>query len=521
MRSFRLMMMLLCALWAAPAAAALDDGTWQEVRSEHFRIYTNGSVDEVRDMAREMENFRQIVLMVTGVKDVEGGVPFTLFAVRNRNDFNQFFSQMWVVGVFTGSLRGYYAIIDMSTRRPNVKGKLVRAADLIVKHEYVHFVLATTTRIQYPFWYDEGLAEYLSTARYDDGEVVMGFPVADRHIALTDGFGLSGMAQLLSSTRADRKVNIDNFYAQSWLLVHHLMATPGLSARLVDYLKRYDETGDSLGAFRDVFKLDVGELQRELDHEVKRGRYEYVRFKPSMAMTEPSLSVSPVSATQIRLALAQALRHFPGGDKRREQVKGYYDRVIADDPANVAALTGLADLALSRRDPALAASLLAKVPDMVQDKAVLIARGDLALMQAGQSNLREDLLERARDCYMAALKLDNRSAEAFFSYGLTYLGSPGDPKEGLAGFREAAALAPGDAEAALFHGLMQLQAGNFDRAARLGRQAALGNREPEFVAYGHKVMELVAARDAEGGRAFAREILIRHMSGQLAREREE
>ncbi|MEN3973491.1 hypothetical protein [Emcibacter sp. SYSU 3D8] len=515
---FRLLILIICAFCATPAAAALDDDRWQEVRSEHFRIYANGDVEEAKDLAREMENFRRIVLMATGLRDVEGGVPFTMFAARNRNDFKQFFSQFWVVGVFTGSMRGYYAIIDMSSRRPNERGKFVRAADLIVKHEYVHFILSTTTRVRYPYWYEEGFAEYLSTARYEDGEVSIGFPVVDRHLSLSDGFGLSSMDKLLTSTRVDQKVNTDNLYAQSWLLVHHLMNTPELRPKVVDYLKRYDETGDSLGAFKAVFGDDLDTLQKRLSRKSERGRYEYTRFKPTLPMPEAALAVLPVPQTQMRLALAQALQHFPGGDKRRDQVRGHYERVLADEPANAAALAGMADLALIQRNPELAATYLGRIPDSVEDEAVLIARGDLALMRAVRANLSQPLLEEARDRYISALRLNNRSAEAFFSYGLTFLGASGDPKEGLAGFREAAALAPGDSQAAFFHALMQLQAGGFDEAARLGRQVALGNREPEFVAFGNQVIALANAGDAEAGRVFARDILLRHMSGRLARE---
>jgi Tfp pilus assembly protein PilF len=519
MRLFRLSIIVMCALWSLPAAAGLDDHKWQEVRTEHFRIYTNGNVEDVKGLAREMENFRRIVLLVTGVKDVDGAIPFTMFAAANRGDFKQFFSQLGVVGVFTGSLRGHYAIIDMSSRRPNEKGKFVRAADLIVKHEYVHFILSTTTRVRYPYWYEEGFAEYLATARYEDGHIRLGFPVADRHMSLSDTFGLSSMENLLSSTRADRKVNVDTFYGQSWLLVHHLMTTPALRPKVVDYLKRYDETGDSLGAFKEVFDIDLGELKGELEGKVRKARYQFTQLTPATPIPEAAVSVAPMSETEARLALAGALLQFPGGDRRVEQVRGYYERVLAGDPANVPALTGLADLALRQRDTALAASFLGKAPD-TRDEALLIARGDLAIMRAAQANLPENLLVEARERYLAALTLNNRSAEALFSYGLTYLGSNGDPKEGLAGFREAAALAPGDSEAAFFHALMQLQAGNFEEAARLGRQTALGNREPELVAFGNLVMALAAARDAEGGRAFAREILIRHLTGKLVEETE-
>ncbi len=263
----------------------------------------------------------------------------------------------------------------------------------------------------------------------------------------------------------------------------------GVEPKVVEYLTLYDETGDSPGAFKKVFDVDLSALQRQLESKVKKGRYEVSQFVPNQPMPQPVISVAAVSRTDARLALALALLRFPGGDKRLDQVRGFYDRVLADDPSNVGALVGLANVALFQREPALAASFLARIPEG-KDERVLVARGDVALMQAARAGLSEPLLSEARERYLAALAINNRLAEAFHNYGLTYLGSTGDPKEGLAGFREAAALAPGDPEASFFHGLMLLQAGNFDEARRLGRQTVLGNREPEFVAFGNKLMEM-------------------------------
>ena len=47
-------------------------------------------------------------------------------------------------------------------------------AGSLALHEYVHFVLRNGGATRYPAWYDEGLAEFLSTVSLQDGQVVIG-----------------------------------------------------------------------------------------------------------------------------------------------------------------------------------------------------------------------------------------------------------------------------------------------------------------------------------------------------------
>ena len=51
-------------------------------------------------------------------------------------------------------------------------------------HEYVHFVLRNGAATRYPAWYDEGLAEFLSTVSMQDEQVVIGtIPAGPRALA--------------------------------------------------------------------------------------------------------------------------------------------------------------------------------------------------------------------------------------------------------------------------------------------------------------------------------------------------
>ena len=73
-------------------------------------------------------------------------------------------------GFFSLGQRRNYAVI-------NGKNRDLDAADVLF-HEYVHYVLRNENALAYPAWYDEGLAEFLSTVRVREDRVEMGLHAA-------------------------------------------------------------------------------------------------------------------------------------------------------------------------------------------------------------------------------------------------------------------------------------------------------------------------------------------------------
>jgi hypothetical protein len=523
MRFLRFVIVLVCALQAQSALAGVADQDWHEVRSDNFQIFTNGNVDEVKTLARELEFFRGVVIAMAGSQNMNSSIPFRIFAVSNRGDFKQFFSQFMVVGVFTPSVRGHYAIIDLSAKTVDRKGKPVRGADVYLKHEYVHYILRGGSRVRYPYWYEEGFAEYLSTLEYENGDVRVGYPVVSRHMSLNQEFGMAGVERLLTSTRLDRTISTDTLYAQGWLLVHHLHSQPGLAPRIMEYLTRYNQTGDSLTAFNEVFQMDLGALNRELAKTARRGNYTYSSFRLKESLPEPAVTTRALTQDETRLHLAEVLAHFRGRNKDFKEVTGFYRDVLARDPANRDALAGLATLALETADVRGAAALLASIPHDALDVPVLIARGRLAYASAMEAaatraDAAPDGIGTARDYFLDALRQNPKAAEAFFYYGLTYLGSTEAPREGLMAFREAALLVPSDSSIGAYHALMQLQAGEFEAARVLAERMESEGGDKQLAEFCRRIAAAARDQSAAAGRALADEHLKELLSGKPEEE---
>jgi thioredoxin-like negative regulator of GroEL len=480
-------------------------------------ILTNGDPDEVAELARELEHFRSIVMILTGVARLADQVPFRIIAVAGRGDFKEIFSQFNAVGVFSPSLLGHYAVIDLSARSISASGRPVKGAAVYLKHEYVHFILRGGSSVVYPYWYEEGFAEYLSTLEYEDGSVRVGFPVVMRQVSLTRDLGLAGVENLLRSTRHNRTINTELLYAQGWQLVHYLHMNPETAPKIVDYLKRYGETGDSVAAFKETFGLDLSSLHRDLSKTAERGRYNYATVSLKQPLPIPQVTVRPLSSVAARLEIAEVLTHFRSDDKDFEDVAEIYRDIQASEPGNPDIAIGLAELALRQGDPRGAAAAMASLPDDVSGNQVLVQRAKvtfaLAMAEAsGRAHADAQAVEQARQQLFEAIKDDPTQADALFAYGLTYLGSDEPARDGMIALREAWRLLPSHPSVGVHYALLQLQAGEFDAAADLASHLAALSDSEEMLKLTARIVELAGQRNAEGARVFGEQVLQRHLS---------
>ncbi|MGE0669193.1 MAG: hypothetical protein AB7O49_21790 [Sphingomonadales bacterium] len=504
MRLFFRIFLFACVFATEPAFAAMEDDDWNEVRSENFRILTNGDLAQARQLARDLEQFRASVIYVVGSKNIVSDIPFRILALKSQADLRRFMNKRAGRGVaysggFNSSLRGNFAVIDMSVKEFDIDAKRVSAADSIIKHEYVHYILRAKSRLRYPYWYEEGFAEYLSTLQYENGEVRVGFPVASWHFSLNVGGGRADLEKMLTATRENNLVGNRALYGSAWLLVHYLNDDQALAPKVQAYLSEYDKTGDSLGAFNRIFQLDLDRLTTDLRKRANAGKYGYRRLLLPVPIAEPAVTEAPVPKTEARLQVAGVLRVFRRDPDGLDDVAGIYQDVLKAEPTNSRALAGLAEIDMTKRQLAPAEARLASIPDNVDEVSVLIARGDALVMKAfaaarSPAELSAPLLEQARDSYIAALRKDNKCAEAYYSYGITYAGAENNAREGVLAIAEASRLVPSSAEMLLYHAMMLLQVGSYDEAAALSSTAG----------------QLL---DSKIGRDFAQAV------GRLARER--
>lgn len=165
---------------------ATGQNPWVELKSLNFKVTTNAGEEAGRLALFELE---QLHAVLPSSRDTS---QFDLFYFADHADVARYAPERYAGVIFQAKGQDR-AVAAAAGLRP-------------LLHEYVHFALGNSDR---PPWLNEGLAEYYSAVRLDDGRFVIG---------LADPWALALLRESRPATEEDR------FYADSWARVHLLMS---------------------------------------------------------------------------------------------------------------------------------------------------------------------------------------------------------------------------------------------------------------------------------------------------------
>jgi len=216
--------------------------------------------------------FRYALLQVLPLLRLETSAPPRLYGFRDVDSLSPFLPSpagetLKISGYFREGGAGNVIVIDLSDD--------ATAYERVLFHEYVHLLLSLPDQ-SFPLWFEEGLSEFYAGARLSPTEAEVGLP--DRHhlVFLSRG-PLIALEDLLRA-----KVGSALFYAQSWALVHYLLASASRGQeRLARFLALAGDGRDPVEAFREAFGQDTRALEEELRRYVAEGSFP--RFRVTIA----------------------------------------------------------------------------------------------------------------------------------------------------------------------------------------------------------------------------------------------
>jgi Tfp pilus assembly protein PilF len=255
---------VLSILCIASLSFAASEKEWAEVRSQHFRVITDGSEKDARRVAREFEQIRFAMSGVYPKLRLESGAPLLVICPRDESSMKTLAPQFWKgkgfkpAGFFQHGWDKEYAVVRLDEIRPE--------SYEVVYHEYVHSVMHLNTR-WLPVWLDEGLADFHANTRFEKSRIYVGAP--SWRLRVLGSRPLIPMNTLLEVTPSSPYYHDESkaelFYAQSWLLTHYLFFGQGMEsgAKLLRFVTMLDDT-DQKKAFEQVFG-DPEKVQRDLE----------------------------------------------------------------------------------------------------------------------------------------------------------------------------------------------------------------------------------------------------------------
>jgi Flp pilus assembly protein TadD len=422
------------------------DEKWITFETDGFRFISSASPRVTQQIARDLLRMRAAVGQVTRLR-VQTLVPTSVYIFPNERSFGPYRDAALGVkgGSFSGAFirrRGGYFILLRSDAEQGERG---------VYHELTHQFVANTTGVLPP-WFNEGIAEYYSTFSIVDDAAHIGRPVHDHVLGLRDQ-GLIPLRELFAVTRSSPMYNegerTGHFYAQSWALVHYLMADPGRRAQLDRFLDllRGGESVDE--ASSGAFSMQVSDLEEALQAYIRRASFHYNSYKlRGLAIAELPEPVA-MPPDEVLQHLGQLLA---ASDARNAaSAKRFFDEVLTVNPKNAIAYTGLGRVydATGREEEA----------DAAYAKAVKLGSSDAEVHLATGWSLwarrpNPHSYGRVRTLFLRATALEPKSSRTWAALGSLYMESERDRRDAIIAFQKSVKLDPANEEAA-FH-LVQL-----------------------------------------------------------------
>ncbi len=415
---------LAVALLATGCATPLAQQRWLRARTAHFEIVSSASPATTRQVAADLERFRSLAQMILPIKKFEPSMPSLVYLFGDTATFGDFRPRRNVQGYMVPSDERNYLAINA--------GELDQAIQTTF-HEYIHLILHNQSGSRYPAWFDEGLAEVLSTAQFSSGTATIGRIPEARAAVLVFGTSL-GLRRIMTARNvmhwSDQALSM--FYAEAWALTHflhtsHLAGGERHIDQLVDYLRRGLSGTQWDVAFEQAFGESYEVLEAEFLRHVAVGRFSTVSlaFPPDPAHTRIEiLALAPHRKLGLLADLAATF-----GEEREAQAEELYREAAASEPGSAQAAASLARV-LARAgapDAVEAVSRLAAFADT--DPLTLQRSGDawryLALTTPEPATSQRRMAA-ARDLYRSSLEQEPERVAALTGLASTLGFGPDD-----------------------------------------------------------------------------------------------
>ena len=389
----------------------------------------------MRSLASWLTRLESVVEFLIPGRQLASPPPLKLFAFSRERDFRQVFAQRRMVGLTVYGLERQVAAFAPRNRRVDI----VQAAC----HEYTHCLLRRRT-MNYPAWYDEGIASFLSTVSFTpSGQPVVG-RIAHRWLA-TDDRGRIDVSRIVDRQHIVnwRRHDLPGFYERAWLLVHMLQlggdaGLPAYGDDVPRMLALIDAGVPAEQAVEAALGVPLDVLQRQLRNYRRR------RSLPEreLALATQAAEVREVRCldeTEARLELAEA-----AVSKNPRYSRRLFERLLVDDPNHLGALVGL-----SRSGVAAERARQAVVKALAVDAGHAGANVRMAELKIAECRGRTtaeclEVWRAGAPYYRRALEEAPDSVRAAYGLGVVYVGT-GRPAAAVDYLRLAHQRAPWEA----------------------------------------------------------------------------
>lgn len=372
--------------------------------------------------------------------------PLKILAISSDSNFKKLEMPENIAGVFGMTVFGCSAVANVSGYTTNMKTSTFGRQVLF--HEYNHFLIRFTENAQhYPKWYDEGIAEYWGTFKFDGEKIYVGDPgsIMFRAMDLFNNFGsiILDSQKLMNTTqypsgpsKKETEIAMNRFYAQSFFLLHYLLSTDQLQSSLNNYLSYFNSGYTQDQAFFKAFNMTYAELDKNAKKYLnKKLMMQVITIKGGkITFPKTTVNVSKLNTAELYSQLAEILPNNHLIDN--ESTKKLLEDNIKLNPSEINAKS----IYLARNYSSDPQKLMEQIEKESPNNSMLLAYKGLGtqqfadLLRAGGASWQEPM-KQARGFFRKAIKNDRANNIAYDGLGKVYPYMPtSEPlQEGIVG----------------------------------------------------------------------------------------
>ena len=395
------LLLLLCS----PAACGRNGKRhtdWVEIRTPHFRILTDGSVERGSAVGAQLECSNEILSAKFVTDGNQPAPPLYVVAFRNASEMRQVAplgegEAVRLGGLFLDTGSGRFIGIDLSTQNLNH----------IVAHEYSHSLVSSAGGQRLPLWLQEGLAEVFAASVTGESEIFESGPPAKKIPAMQ----LLGFRE--DSHEYKEQAFHGAFYSQASLTAEYLWMDQEHKNRLLTYLELTRGGKPIEVAVQQAFQKSGAELNRAVAEFASQRR----RARPAAkgSCTKVAGEIVPVSDLDAQARVAefesQTAEHLDDAIHKLESI-------LSENPKNEIALRGLAYGLWRRGDLKQASESFARAADANPTDANLLYLS--AALDTDGAHDQPAKRQRMQTALLKAISLNPDFADAHHWLSLTY-----------------------------------------------------------------------------------------------------
>jgi thioredoxin-like negative regulator of GroEL len=255
-------LLALAIVVSVPTHAA--DQHWIRVSSDRFAVLTDANEKSGHDTVARLEQMRAVFGTVLMRNKLKMSQPIDIIALANDQEYSQLAPPNTTKPAFWLSGEDRIFIVLNLSKPDNWRPVEYQFARYLLDYNYPPT----------PLWFDEGLAEYFASLNFTLKNVELGVDPASNLDSPANGAQEHSFVEALKNPAWMPWTELLNarsvganplFRAQSWILVHYLLATDKMSEAGVYFNLVENQRAPVDQAVQQAFGMSIAQL----DHEVK------------------------------------------------------------------------------------------------------------------------------------------------------------------------------------------------------------------------------------------------------------